>query len=73
MECEDANDSAVGGEAMTAELEHALERLAIERRYLAHAQAAGVQPAIALAEAHIRDWEHRVIELRLADEGGWTP
>ena len=54
-------------------LEHALERLAIERRYLAHAQAAGVGSAIALAEAHIRDWEHRVIELRLADEGGWKP
>lgn len=52
-------------------LDEAEARLAQERVYLIHAERTGTAPAIALAQAHVAQWESEVFRLRLAEDGGW--
>lgn len=47
------------------------ERLAAEQRFLEAAIIVHNPIAIAMAEAHIKQYERQLFELRLVDSGGW--
>lgn len=46
-------------------------RLLIEQNALERAVHAENPVAIAMFQGHVRDWERRLREARLAEEGGW--